>query len=529
MIDNKTQHYEFPLPDKNNLLSEDVERIKNGLIKIDEVIHGITIPDASLTQAGKVQLSSDTESDNEDKAATPKAVKQVKEIANRKVSKTGNEDIRGTKSFLDKTWFKKQIAVSGNENEANANNYASWGANGKDSWWMYKRDNQIIGTLRIESDGTLTYEKSIESKTEKRHKIFHEGNKPTWTDIQNVPHFKPTWTDIQNVPHFIDATNKIIELEQSSDKSAWLSANQSAFNLATQDILAMSVLANSVTAMSVLANSSTALNAVVNSSTAMNAVANSSTAMSAVVNSSTALSAVVNSSTALNAVVNSSTAMNAVVNSSTAMNAVVNSATALSAVVNSSTALNAVVNSSTAMNAVVNSATAMNAVVNSSTAMNAVVNSSTAMNAVVNSATAMNAVVKSSTAMSAVVKSYTARNTFMNNNTLFQQIKRELWEMVQANWKRKVTQRQDNVSNANNAVANPPGLVFATLGYYGRKNENNYYTTLIHQNGIEADSSGWEKEPNRIHLDSFAVSFNGCTFTEKGNGYVYCELWCPPD
>ncbi|WP_249962887.1 tail fiber protein, partial [Histophilus somni] len=348
------------MPDKNNLLSEDVERIKNGLIKIDKVIHGITIPDASLTQAGKVQLSSATESNNEDKAATPKAVKQVKEIANGKVSKTGNEDIRGTKSFLDKTWFKKQISVSGNENDANANNYASWGANGKDSWWMYKRDNQSIGTLRIESDGTLTYEKSIESTTAKRHKIFHEGNKPTWTDIQNVP-------------HFIDATNKITELEQASDKSAWLSANQSAFNLATQDILAMSAVANSSTAMNAVANSSTAMSAVLNSPTAMNAVANSSTAMSAVANSSTA--------------------------------------------------------------------------------MNAVLNSPTAMNAVLNSPTAMNAVANSSTAMSAVVKSGTARNEFMKNNIVFQQIKRELWEMVQANWKRKATQEQDNVSLAKNALA----------------------------------------------------------------------------
>uniref|UniRef100_Q0I4L1 Uncharacterized protein n=2 Tax=Histophilus somni TaxID=731 RepID=Q0I4L1_HISS1 len=289
---------------------------------------------------------------------------------------------------------------------------------------------------------------------------FFNGSK--WTE----------WKDIGG-DGAIKFIYKITELEQASDKSAWLSANQSAFNLATQDILAMNALAKSPTAMSAVLNSSTAMNALANSPTAMNAVLNSPTAM------------------------------------------------------------NAVLNSSTAMNALANSPTAMNAVLNSPTAMNAVLNSSTAMNALANSPTAMNAVAKSSTAMSVVVKSATARKTFMKNNTVFQNIKRELWEMVKTNWKEISRQSQDNVSNANNAVANPPGLVFAMLGKYGFFGEPNRFgeTTLIHKNGHFAATGRDASRPSRIDPSNygFAVSFNGCTFTEQGDGYVYCELWCPPD
>ena len=43
--------------------------------KIDAVVSDIDIPDASLEVKGKVQLSSAVDSDSEDQAATPKAVK----------------------------------------------------------------------------------------------------------------------------------------------------------------------------------------------------------------------------------------------------------------------------------------------------------------------------------------------------------------------------------------------------------------------------------------------------------------------
>ncbi|MEC2342985.1 phage tail protein [Paenibacillus barengoltzii] len=45
--------------------------------KIDAAMGEIDIPDASLTVKGKVQLSSETDSDAEDRAATPKAVSEV--------------------------------------------------------------------------------------------------------------------------------------------------------------------------------------------------------------------------------------------------------------------------------------------------------------------------------------------------------------------------------------------------------------------------------------------------------------------
>ncbi|CAM3042018.1 hypothetical protein [Dichelobacter nodosus] len=38
MIDEKTKNYDFPLPDAENLLSEDVKRIKTTFNRIDEAL-----------------------------------------------------------------------------------------------------------------------------------------------------------------------------------------------------------------------------------------------------------------------------------------------------------------------------------------------------------------------------------------------------------------------------------------------------------------------------------------------------------
>ena len=51
--------------------------------------------DASTTQKGLVQLSSDDDSDSEAYAATPKAVKKVKDLANQKAP-LDSPDLTGT-------------------------------------------------------------------------------------------------------------------------------------------------------------------------------------------------------------------------------------------------------------------------------------------------------------------------------------------------------------------------------------------------------------------------------------------------
>lgn len=38
MIDDKTTHYKLPLPHADNLLSKDVERLRDGITKIDQAL-----------------------------------------------------------------------------------------------------------------------------------------------------------------------------------------------------------------------------------------------------------------------------------------------------------------------------------------------------------------------------------------------------------------------------------------------------------------------------------------------------------
>ncbi|MDO4698249.1 MAG: tail fiber protein, partial [Pasteurellaceae bacterium] len=57
------------------------------------------IPTSSTARAGIVQLESSTSSTATNKAATPQSVKAVKDLADSKVSKSGNEDISGEKTF----------------------------------------------------------------------------------------------------------------------------------------------------------------------------------------------------------------------------------------------------------------------------------------------------------------------------------------------------------------------------------------------------------------------------------------------
>ena len=165
----------------------------------------------------------------------------------------------------------------------------------------------------------------------------------------------------------------------------------------------------------------------------------------------------------------------------------------------------------------------MAAVAASSTAMAAVIASSTAMAAVAASSTAMAAVSASSTAMAAVIASSTARAALMGSNTIFQDKRNALYSMATSHWVKKVHTNQDSVPNANSYVATPTGLVFANLGTYTGKSDS---TNMIHPNGTLAATKSDSTNPTSMNVVS-AVSFNGATFTENGDGYVYTELWAP--
>ncbi|CAM3042052.1 hypothetical protein [Dichelobacter nodosus] len=157
----------------------------------------------------------------------------------------------------------------------------------------------------------------------------------------------------------------------------------------------------------------------------------------------------------------------------------------------------------------------------SSVAMAAVAASDVAMAAVAASDVAMAAVAASDVAMAAVAASDVARQSIIAHNDIFQQQRNTLYDTVQKSWVIKSKQAQDGVANANAAIAAPFGLVFACLGYYGSSNGK---TKMLHFDGSLAAVNRTTSNPQKMNSVD-AVSFNSATFTEEGDGYVYCELW----
>ena len=125
--------------------------------------------------------------------------------------------------------------------------------------------------------------------------------------------------------------------------------------------------------------------------------------------------------------------------------------------------------------------------------------------------------------MAAVIASSTARAALMGSNTIFQDKRNALYSMATSHWVKKGHTNQDGVPNANSYVATPTGLVFANLGTYTGKSAS---TNMIHPNGTLAATKSDSTNPTSMNVVS-AVSFNGATFTENGDGYVYTELWAP--
>jgi identified by metaGeneAnnotator len=117
---------------------------------------------ASTTQAGIVQLSSATDSTDENKAATPKAVKAAydkavaaKEAADGAVKTTGNQEIDGDKTFTGLTTLKKGAIVADSAGDFAANQYLQIGANNVNTYFYNKRSGKY---LSMRNDGELRYD-----------------------------------------------------------------------------------------------------------------------------------------------------------------------------------------------------------------------------------------------------------------------------------------------------------------------------------------------------------------------------------
>ena len=110
---------------------------------------------ASTTQAGSVQLSSATNSDREDMAATSKAVKiaydkavAVESAADGAVKTRGNQEIGGVKTFTSKAVFNAGLSVSGNGKSADIHTGPGD---------IYLRNSKSNKYLQLKDDGTLEY------------------------------------------------------------------------------------------------------------------------------------------------------------------------------------------------------------------------------------------------------------------------------------------------------------------------------------------------------------------------------------
>jgi len=117
---------------------------------------------ASTIRAGIVQLSSATDSDREDIAATPKAVKTAydkavaaESAASGAVKTDDNQTIGGDKTFTGLTTLKKGAIVADSVGDFNANQYLQIGSNNVNSYFYNKRSGKY---LSMRNDGELRYD-----------------------------------------------------------------------------------------------------------------------------------------------------------------------------------------------------------------------------------------------------------------------------------------------------------------------------------------------------------------------------------
>lgn len=117
---------------------------------------------ASTTQAGSTQLSSATNSNSEEQAATPKAVKAAydkavaaESAASDAVKTSGSQNVGGEKTFTDTAFFKAGAIVADSVGDFAANQYLQIGSNNVNSYFYNKRSGKY---LSMRNDGELRYD-----------------------------------------------------------------------------------------------------------------------------------------------------------------------------------------------------------------------------------------------------------------------------------------------------------------------------------------------------------------------------------
>ena len=117
---------------------------------------------ASTIRAGIVQLSSATNSNSEDMAATPKAVKtaydkavEAESAASGAVKTSGSQTVGGEKTFTSTAFFKGGAFVADSVGDFAANQYLQIGSNNVNSYFYNKRSGKY---LSMRNDGELRYD-----------------------------------------------------------------------------------------------------------------------------------------------------------------------------------------------------------------------------------------------------------------------------------------------------------------------------------------------------------------------------------
>ena len=117
---------------------------------------------ASTTQAGSTQLSSATNSNSEEQAATSKAVKaaydkavSAKEAADESVKTSGSQNVGGEKTFTGTAFFKAGAFVADSVGDFAANQCLQIGSNNVNSYFYNKHSGKY---LSMRNDGELRYD-----------------------------------------------------------------------------------------------------------------------------------------------------------------------------------------------------------------------------------------------------------------------------------------------------------------------------------------------------------------------------------
>ncbi|MEK5640538.1 hypothetical protein BK138_29340 [Paenibacillus rhizosphaerae] len=140
------------------VLNDNWDKIDGAVKAIEDAVGEITVPDASLTQKGIVQLSSETNSTSEAMAATPKAVKAASDVAAAAQAKAeaaetpsgaqakANTAEANAKLYIDTNFYKKDRVDSVNlvRNGSAIFGFQDWTISGG-SWAYVQQDANIGG------------------------------------------------------------------------------------------------------------------------------------------------------------------------------------------------------------------------------------------------------------------------------------------------------------------------------------------------------------------------------------------------